>query len=185
LDRDARLSEAARRWPLNAHQVALAVMFAVAWWCWDAWFFWPLKMAVVAVHEGSHALMTWLTGGAVESFGLGLDQSGHVLSRGGNAILILNAGYLGSLLFGVGLLLLTRKGGWTVGRLLLRGFGLYSVMYALLDIRDDVLLGAGASDAVALARLTGVPALVWGLAWIVAGVAVLWKLRRPLSGGQV
>jgi hypothetical protein len=65
---------------------------------------------------------------------------------------------------------------------LLRGIGAFSVLYALIDIRDDVFRApAGAvSDATMLAQLTGVPAAVWGVGWIAAGVATLWVLRRWL-----
>lgn len=160
--------------------LGLLLMFLVVFTWWDAWIFWPLKIGVVALHELSHALATWLTGGEVVGFGLGLDQSGHVLSRGGSRFLILNAGYLGSLGFGLLLLLASRRPGWDLRRFAMRFFGLFSVLYALVDVRDDVLFGSGVSDATLLAELTHVPALLWGLAWIGAGVAVLWALRRPL-----
>lgn len=167
-------------------QVAFFLMFGVCVWFWDAWVLWPLKMAVVAVHELGHALMTWITGGSVVGFGVWIDQSGHVESQGGNRFLILNAGYLGSLLFGLVLLALLRRPsalrstrarwlGWA-GRF----FGMFSVLYAFLDIRDDVLFGAGRSDASMLAALTGVPGFLWGLAWCGLGGWVTWRLRRWL-----
>jgi hypothetical protein len=166
--------------------LALGLLLALFLTFWDSCLLLPLKLGVVALHELGHALMTWATGGAVVDFGLGLDQSGHVLSQGGNRFLILNAGYLGSLLFGVLLLLLFRRPeALRSGRLQLlgwggRAFGAFSVLYALVDIRDDVILGAGRSDAAMLAELTGVPAILWGLGWLAAGVAVLWKMRRWL-----
>ena len=60
--------------------------------------------------------------------------------------------------------------------------GLTSALYALLDIRSDVLARPHLeSDAVLLARFTGVPAVVWGVLWIgVALVACWYALRRWL-----
>lgn len=58
--------------------------------------------------------------------------------------------------------------------------GLTSCLYAVLDVKSDVLERPGAaSDAAALADLTGIPGPVWGVAWIAVSVAVsLWILRR-------
>ena len=61
----------------------------------------PLKLLVVFLHELSHALATWLTGGRVVEFVVSGNQSGHVISAGGSRFIILSAGYLGSLLFGL------------------------------------------------------------------------------------
>lgn len=65
----------------------------------------PLKILIVFFHEASHALMTILTGGEVLTLTISPDQGGSVVSRGGNRFLTLTAGYLGSLLIGVTLLL--------------------------------------------------------------------------------
>lgn len=56
---------------------------------------------------------------------------------------------------------------------LLKAIGLVSVLYAVLDIRDDVLRRPHLleSDAAQLARLTGLPTLFWGALWIVIALA--------------
>ncbi|MGR9105830.1 MAG: M50 family metallopeptidase, partial [Gammaproteobacteria bacterium] len=61
----------------------------------------PLKLLVVFFHEGSHALATVASGGSVDELVIVKNQGGHVLSRGGNRFVILSAGYLGSLCWGV------------------------------------------------------------------------------------
>jgi hypothetical protein len=68
-------------------------------------------------------------------------------------------------------------------KLLLTALGLTSCLYAVLDIKSDILDRPGLpSDATALARMTGIPALVWGLAWITASLIVCaWLLRRAWS----
>lgn len=61
----------------------------------------PLKLLVVFFHESSHALATLVTGGQVLEMVVVAQQGGHVISAGGNRFIMLTAGYLGSLLWGV------------------------------------------------------------------------------------
>jgi hypothetical protein len=56
-----------------------------------------------------------------------------------------------------------------------------SALYALLDIREDVLHWRPGfkSDATILADMTGLPAIFWGVLWAVAAVAMqVVALRR-------
>jgi hypothetical protein len=191
---------------------------------------WPLKVLVVLFHELSHAIATVLTGGEVEAISLSPNQGGLTLSRGGWPFVILNAGYVGSLAWGVALLASARNprvaAGTVVGlsallfavslvyvrplisfgmlfslfavaalaaiskwasaatqAMVLRGVGTFSILYALIDIRDDVFrAGDGAvSDATMLAAATGIPAFVWGAVWLLAGLGTLWSCRRWLA----
>jgi len=158
---------------------------------------------------------------------LSFDEGGVCLTRGGWPFLILNAGYLGSLLWGAlflllgarrtrarsviglvglftlvvtlayvrtwfgflyglaaGLLLLAvaSKLRPTVSEVLLAAVGATSCLYAVWDIASDVLFRhSGQSDAAALARLTGLPALVWGVAWVVFSIAVLASVLKRLA----
>lgn len=207
---------------LLAGSIALVVF-------WHSPFLYPFRIFVVLAHELGHALAAWGTGGSVERISLRLDESGDTLTRGGIPFLILNAGYLGSLLFGVVQLVLTSRGGsarWAchalgvgtivlaaffvrpilslgfvycvvaglgyalVGRFapesgargLVRGTGLFAILYAFRDIVDDVFV-AGAGDASMLAAATHVPAFVWGGIWILLGVGALWGFRRGILGG--
>ncbi len=199
--------------------IALGLVFA-----WNSALLYPLKLVVVLFHELGHALMAVATGGSVASLSVGADESGEVRSLGGNAILTLNAGYLGSLVWGLALLVLTRRprlsrvaaaalagllvfvaAVWArpvfsfgfiwvlvaaagfgvlarfandaVATIFLRVLGLFSVLYAVGDIVDDVLLRPGSpSDAAFLAERTGVPALVWGFGWAGASLAAVWAV---------
>lgn len=205
--------------------LALALAFHALWWHPAGW---PLKLLVVLLHEGGHALATLATGGRVVELGIDPGQGGHTLSQGGSRFLVLNGGYLGSLLAGAALLSASRTGpgarrvsaflgaailvaagiwvplisfafvfcvvagGALLGMALrlpaaaaawaLRAVGVFSVLYAFTDIRDDVF-GAppgAVTDATMLAASTGIPAPFWGLAWLGAGAAVLWRMRRSL-----
>lgn len=57
-----------------------------------------------------------------------------------------------------------------------------SALYALIDIREDLLQWsvAGASDATILAERTGIPALVWGLAWAAIAIAMMAVALRKI-----
>ncbi len=65
-------------------------------------------------------------------------------------------------------------------REVVRVLGLTSCLYALLDIKSDVLDRPHlASDAAMLASLTGVPTILWGILWIAVALGVSgWLLRR-------
>jgi hypothetical protein len=204
--------------------MALLCAFSLVFW--DSLWLAPFKLLVVTFHELGHALVAILTGGRVLEVMVNLNEGGHTLSEGGIRLLILNGGYLGSLLMGMSLLALARGEGrgrlllgglgvslWAVGLLWVpvlsfgflyvglmgllmlvasrklpewaagwgvRGLGVFSVLYALFDIRSDVFFGAGVSDATMLAGETMVPAVIWGAAWILVGLGLLWKSRRWL-----
>jgi hypothetical protein len=69
-----------------------------------------------------------------------------------------------------------------VSELLLAAIGATSALYAVWDIASDVLFRhSAASDASALAQLTGVPAVVWGLLWVLVSLAVLGQVLRRLA----
>jgi hypothetical protein len=76
---------------------------------WEYRIFYPLKLLVVFFHESSHALATLLTGGSVKELIINKEQGGHVISLGGNQFIITSAGYIGSLLWGVLIYLLSVK----------------------------------------------------------------------------
>jgi hypothetical protein len=202
-----------------------AVYFAAIWLLWPTPVVYPLKVFVVLLHEISHALAAIATGGHVERITLDPMQGGLTEARGGNAFLMLSAGYLGSLLWGLALiegaaarpktvrLLVGAVGAFILvmtilyvrnvfGLLfsvfaaaallfasrrlrppvlvaLLLVLGITSALYALLDIRSDILQRPHLpSDAVMLGELTGIPGMVWGLVWGAIGIAACLFVGR-------
>ena len=202
-----------------------AAYFAAIWLLWPTPIVYPLKVFVVLLHEVSHALAALATGGEVQRILLDPAQGGVTEVRGGNAFVMLSAGYLGSLLWGllliesaaakqrtvrivvgaVGafLLLMTvlyvrnvfglvfstfaaaallfasrrLRGPLLIGLLIV--LGMTSALYALLDIRSDILQRPHLpSDAVMLGELTGVPGIVWGVVWGLIGIASCWFVVR-------
>lgn len=106
---------------------------------------------------------------------------------------IVSFGFLFALVAGALLLLAGLRAPERFNDYLLKVIGLTSMLYAVLDIKDDVLDRPHLleSDAAMLAQQTGLPTLFWGVAWIViAVVAALFLLsvagrkgaRRELAG---
>ncbi len=99
----------------------------------------PLKILVVFMHEISHVAAALLTGGSVESLTINPHQGGMVISRGGSRFLTLNAGYTGSLLFGVALVLLAVRTNWD--RTVLGGLGVLLLVVTGFYVRDLYAVG--------------------------------------------
>jgi hypothetical protein len=208
--------------------LGIGAFYIALWFLWTTPVVFPLRVFVVLLHEVSHAMAALATGGSIERIVLDAGEGGATYVRGGNAFLMLSAGYLGSLLwglalievagaravvarralyglaglvlvvallymrnlfgfffsllFGAALLLAARRLRPRGIAIVLLGMGLTSALYALLDIRSDILQRPHLrSDARMLAELTGVPTLVWGALWTVLGLFVCWfAVRRWL-----
>ena len=67
----------------------------------------------------------------------------------------------------------------TVEGLKLLVLGLTSTLYAILDIKSDILVRPHLrSDAAMLAEMTGIPTVFWGFLWIAVALLVsAWLLR--------
>lgn len=104
----------------------------------------------------------------------------------GGAVMALTLLYIRStfgivfgLLFGTALVLAARHLSALWNRRILLTLGLTSCLYAVLDIKSDVLDRPELpSDAHQLAELTGVPTVVWGILWIGIALGVSWLLFR-------
>lgn len=86
----------------NVYQVFyLVILLGLIFYFWDHTVLYPFKLLVVFFHETSHALATIITGGDVKDLVVIQQQGGYVVSEGGNRFIILNSGYLGSLIWGL------------------------------------------------------------------------------------
>ena len=122
---------------------------------WDTILVYPLRLFVVFLHEISHGLAAVATGGSIDRIGLSAAEGGVCVTRGGWRFLVLNAGYLGSLGWGVVFLLLS--GRTKRDREIVAGIGALLVLVTLLYVRT--LFG-----------------FAYGLAVGAALLAVAWKL---------
>lgn len=84
-----------------AQPLSFMLLVGLVFFLWDGKIFTPLRLLVVFFHEASHALAALLTGGQVREMIVNTREGGHVVTAGGNRFLTLNAGYLGSLLWGL------------------------------------------------------------------------------------
>lgn len=81
------------------------------------------------------------------------------------------------LLFSAGLVFAARRLSDLWNRRTLLTLGLTSCLYAILDIKSDILDRSGlGSDARMLAEITGVPTFAWGVLWITVAVGASWLL---------
>jgi hypothetical protein len=89
-------------------------------------------------------------------------------------------GFVFGIAFGLAMFAISKKLSDGVNRALLLTLGLTSALYAVLDIKSDILERPEArSDAAMLAEITGIPTAVWGILWI--GIALAfsaWLFRR-------
>jgi hypothetical protein len=82
--------------------IVLAILI-LAFFFWDSFLIYPIKLFVVLTHEISHGLSAILSGGKLDSILITTALGGESRTIGGNKFIIASAGYLGSLLFGVAL----------------------------------------------------------------------------------
>jgi hypothetical protein len=99
-------------------------------------------------------------------------------------------GFVFGIMFGAALLASARYLKDGVNRVFLMALGLTSALYAVFDIKSDVLDRSHLpSDAAMLAQMTGVPTAFWGLLWIAMALLVCaWLLRwaaRRWEQGEV
>lgn len=134
-----------------------SLYFGVIWTLWSTPVLYPFQVFVVLLHEISHGIAAVATGGSIQSIGLTPGQGGYCACPGGNAFLTLSAGYLGSLVWGVGMLEVVRRGGKRIP-LAVGVLGGMAVAVTLLTVRTlyglffGVLFGVGLMVA---ARLLG------------------------------
>jgi hypothetical protein len=218
---------------VDFRQLGLLVgMFAVAAIIWNWWVFFPFKVFVVLLHELSHGIAALLTGGSVVKITVSPDLGGVCYTRGGWDLLVIPAGYLGSMALGGAILLAASRtradriltgviGGaiilvtllfvrswfgfgfgllcgaalvalarfapeWACD-LLLKFLGLTSMLYAVIDIKEDLVARTvPSSDAWAMSQRLLLPPVFWGIFWLLLAVGsaavVVWlAVRKPSS----
>lgn len=148
-----------------------------------------------------------LNGGYLGSLFIGLgvliaarrSGAGARVSRGLGLLLVgaallwfrpfLSFGFFYALFTGLALAALAPRLPAAATDLFARFLGVFSVLYALVDIKDDVfrygLFGGSwygdgpiLTDAHRLAELTGLPSVLWGGGWLLLSLGVLFAARR-------
>lgn len=162
--------------PLGAFLVA----FVLRSWRRTAGLLWPLSMFAVMIHELCHGLAALLTGGRFESFLM--DRAGGLAyTRGGRRFVVIQAGYVGTAIFGAVLVYLTNtleEPGYIAVALGIL-FGLLTLLFAGLSLRklsavELVITAVVAGGTAALFLGTESPALRWIATGIGAAGIVLF-----------
>lgn len=128
-----------RLWTYLKGHWQLIALTAIVFALWQNSVVIPLKIFVVFLHEFSHALATWLTGGEVLELSVSAQQGGFVTSRGGNGFIIATAGYLGSLLLGSLLFVLALRS--KIDRYVVGVLGVTMIALTALYIREPFAIG--------------------------------------------
>ncbi|MDT8322559.1 MAG: M50 family metallopeptidase [Bacteroidota bacterium] len=127
-----------------------------------------------------------LLGGAIFLFSLRRGSAVTAAAVIGAGLLVIAAffvrntfGLIFTVLSGAALLAAAR---WLPERwlsLTVQYLGAMSCLYALVDVKEDVLtLDHRVTDASILADMTGIPAIVWGVAWSAAALLVFALIMR-------
>jgi hypothetical protein len=143
----------------------------------------PFRIFVTYVHETSHVLATFATGGRAVGMNVSPDGSGVAYSRGGLGLIVSSAGYLGSTLLG-GILLLLCGRPAVAGRTLAYlgagtlGVTLFFVGFSLLPfLLTLALVGLGVAAASLVERSPGAAAGL-GVAAAAVTVVLVFVLQR-------
>ena len=129
--------------------VGFLAYLAALWFLWDTRILYPLKIFVVFLHELSHGIAAILGGGSIQRIEISPNQGGVCYCGGGIRFLTLTAGYLGSLLWGVAMLLVV--GAKRIWHLVsLAGLGVLVVTVSLLYVRSGFGLMFGLMFGLAL-----------------------------------
>jgi hypothetical protein len=123
-------------WQLFFSLIGLLVLIGVFW---NTVVIQPLRILVVFFHELSHGFAAIITGGKVAAIQIVQGEGGVCYTLGGNRFLILNAGYLGSLLWGGALLLVATKTRFDKQACI--GLGVLMAVVALLWVRPVFSFG--------------------------------------------
>ncbi len=130
------------------HLLALAGGFVLILLLWDSIVVYPIKVFVVLLHEISHGLAAAVTGGSIERIEVNANQGGVCWTRGGIRFVVVSAGYLGSLLWGTAIFLLSARTRWD--RPVAGLIGAFVLAMTLLYVRNWFGFGFGLAFSVAM-----------------------------------
>lgn len=208
----------------------------------------PLRIFTVFLHELGHAVMAAIFGYGISGFKVNMNESGYTIAQSKgwfSSFMIANGGYLGSVLFALLIIYMSRTGfkKYILGTLaiVLLGvtirfsglsfsllyaaifavavillymlqnenvnewvidiIGISAIAYAVYDTFVDTILlqlnkyfhviggwngSRSVTDAMQLAKMTKIPAIVWGIIWLAIAIfainAVLLKTPKASRG---
>ena len=159
----------------NIYQIFyLVILLGLIIYFWNHTVLYPFKLLVIFFHETSHALATILTGGEVKDFVVIQQQGGYVVSEGGNRFVILNSGYLGSLIWGLGIYMIAVSNKFSKILMIILGViigiitlifvrNLFAVFFGLIITAVMILIGIYVHDKINnfILRLIGLTSMIY------------------------
>ena len=133
---------------------------------WDSVFLKPLRLFVVYLHEASHGIVLLATGGKIESIQVFMNEGGVAVGRGGSRFWTLTAGYLGSLLWGCLILLVSSR--TRHSRLLAMSLGIGAAALTVFYVRNTVGFLVG---------MTAAAFFIIGALLFTKGAVLQWSMR--------
>ena len=127
--------------------IALSIAI-VSIFLWDSIILLPIKLMTVFFHELSHGIVAILTGGKIIGISLNINQGGVCSHQGGIPLIVASAGYLGSLLWGSGILLASLKKGYN--KWLCQAIAVFFIVATGLWVRDIQAIAITVTIAVSL-----------------------------------
>lgn len=158
--------------------ISIGIWLASFYFPFARYIVYPLQLFATFVHEGSHVLATLMTGGAVQSLTVSPDASGVVWSVTNSwlsQLIVSSAGYLGTTLFGILLLVWFRYNYSSRKALYISsGFiGFMTLVFGLLAPIWNVLNAQVSIGSVAFTVISGA-ALASGLFAIAKYASLKW-----------
>jgi len=89
--------------------IIMVLLLVFVFFFWNTPIVYPVKLFVVLLHELSHGLAALVTGGSIISIELDYRLGGLCTTQGGSRFVVASAGYLGSLIMGGLVLLITAR----------------------------------------------------------------------------
>lgn len=120
---------------------------------WQSPYLQPAKVFVVFLHESGHALAALASGGEVREMRVLLEESGMVLSAGGSPFWTLMAGYLGSLVFGGVILVVSSRTPLSKSLAFALGVGMVAITVLYMRNASGFFFGLGFGAALVIAGL--------------------------------
>ncbi|GJQ64041.1 MAG: membrane zinc metalloprotease [Melioribacteraceae bacterium] len=92
----------------------LLSLVVLSFFLWNTIVIYPIKLLVVLLHEISHGIAAFVTGGVIIEIEINEFLGGHCISQGGNEFVVASSGYLGSLFWGASLFIAAYNKKWSV-----------------------------------------------------------------------
>ena len=130
--------------------ILLVISFIGAVFFWDTPLLYPVKVFTVILHELSHGLAAVLTGGSIERIEISPQIGGVCYTRGGLQLVILPAGYLGSMFWGIVIMVVAIKTNWDKQLVMFIGFALIALVILYIRNFFGVIFSIGFAAAMIL-----------------------------------